>query len=68
MAAIGRVKEIKNWEAWALQRDYWIDHLDVFIQQRFGVRLKDTQQVIAREIGRCDEIKVVESRGYGKTW
>ena len=32
------------------------------------VRLKDTQQVIARASSEATDIKVVENRGYGKTW
>lgn len=32
------------------------------------VKLKDTQQVIARAASEATDIKVVENRGYGKTW
>ena len=42
--------------------------MDVFIQQYFGVKLKDTQQVIARAVGLASNSRIVKSRGYGKTW
>lgn len=40
----------------------------MFIQQYFGVKLKDTQQVVARAVGLASNSRVVKSRGYGKTW
>lgn len=42
--------------------------MDVFIEQYFGVKLKDTQRVVARSFGNCQNLKLVQSRGYGKTW
>lgn len=33
-----------------------------------GVKLKDTQKVVARQFGNCSNVKVVKSRGYGKSW
>lgn len=32
------------------------------------MKLKDTQKVVARQFGNCSNLKVVKSRGYGKTW
>lgn len=42
--------------------------MDVFIEQYFGAKLKDTQRVVARSFGNCQNLKLVQSRGYGKTW
>ena len=40
----------------------------MFIQQYFKIKLKDTQQLVARQFGNADTLMVVKSRGYGKTW
>ena len=40
----------------------------MFIQQYFKIKLKDTQQIVARQFGNADTLMVVKSRGYGKTW
>ena len=63
-----QVREIKNTELWAKQIWYWRTHLDVFIEEQFGVKLKDVQKVEARMFGNCDTIYFVQSRGFGKTW
>lgn len=59
---------IQNVAGLVYQVYYWRDHLDVFIDEYFKVHLKDTQQVLARAVGRDDVLNVVQSRGYGKTW
>ena len=46
----------------------WRERLDVFIQEYFKVKLKDTQQAVARAIGQSEVSELVKSRGYGKTW
>lgn len=51
--ANGVLREIRNEDTWAKQILFWRDHLDIFIEEYFGVRLKDTQKVIARQFGRC---------------
>lgn len=53
---------------WAQQIYFWRTHLDVFIEEYFHIRLKDTQRVVARQFGNADTLMVVKSRGYGKTW
>jgi len=40
----------------------------VFIEEYFGVQLKDVQKVVARSFGNCNNLYVVKSRGFGKTW
>lgn len=62
------IKELKHEDLWAEQIIYWRTHLDVFVEEYFKVILKDTQKVIVRMIGNCEDIRVVSSRGYGKTW
>ena len=68
MARLDQIKEIKDFKTWWIQILFWRTHLDVFIQQYFGVKLKDTQQVIARAVGLASNSRIVKSRGYGKTW
>lgn len=63
-----QIQDIKNTEAWARQILYWRTHLDVFIEEYFGVKLKDVQKVEARMFGNCDTLYLVQSRGFGKTW
>lgn len=48
------IREIRATALWAKQILYWRTHLDVFIETYFGVRLKDTQKVVARQFGNCD--------------
>ena len=62
------IRELRNTALWAKQIIYWRSHLDVFIESYFGIRLKDTQKVIARQFGNCSTLMLVKSRGYGKTW
>lgn len=46
-----------------------ISYLDIFIEDAFPpIKLTRDQHVIARMIGRGDDIKIVENRGAGKTW
>lgn len=47
---------------------FWQTHLDIFIRDVLKVKLKDTQMVIARACGNGSNIKIVKSRGYGKSW
>lgn len=49
-----QLRDIRNEKLWARQIHYWRTHLDVFIQQYFGIRLKDTQRVVARQFGNCE--------------
>lgn len=51
MAAIK--EPIKNEVLWAKQVLYWRTHLDCFIVEYLGVKLKDTQRVVARAFGNC---------------
>lgn len=52
-----------------IQKDYFIQHLDVFIEYAFPeIHLSRDQKVIARAFGRAHNIKVVMNRGGGKTW
>lgn len=48
------IREIRATALWAKQILFWRAHLDVFIETYFGVRLKDTQKVVARQFGNCD--------------
>jgi hypothetical protein len=52
MAAVAR-DMIRNEELWAEQILYWRTHLDSFIVDYLGVKLKDTQRVVARAFGNC---------------
>ena len=65
---ITQIRDIRNVKLWARQIQFWRTHLDVFIETYFGIKLKDTQQIVARQFGRADTLMVVKSRGYGKTW
>lgn len=48
---------------------FYRDHLDIFIEDAFPpIRLTRDQHIIARAFGRGDDIKIVQSRGSGKTW
>lgn len=40
----------------------------MFIEDYFGIKLKDVQKVQARAFGNCDDLVFVQSRGFGKTW
>lgn len=59
---------IEDWDLMAQQVKYYMDHLDVFIEDQFApIKLTKTQRIIARMFGRGFDIKTVCSRGYGKT-
>lgn len=62
------IRELKNWKGWWVWLQYMRSHLDVFLEECMGVKLKDTQKVEARMIGNGTDVKVVSSRGYGKSW
>lgn len=47
---------------------FYRDHLDIFIEDYYGVKLKDQQKVIARAVGRNSRVSIANSRGAGKTW
>lgn len=48
---------------------FWKDHLDIAIEDLFPpIRLTQHQHCIARAFGRSSDIKIVQSRGSGKTW
>lgn len=63
-----QITELKNTDGWVKQILYWRTHLDVFIEEYFKIKLKDTQKVMARAFGNCEDLQYVQSRGYGKTW
>lgn len=48
---------------------FWRDHLDIAIEDMFPpITLTRDQHVIARAFGKGDDMKIVQSRGSGKTW
>lgn len=55
-------------DLWGDQISFYRDHLDIFIEEYYDVRLKDKQKILARSIGRFSRITVADSRGAGKTW
>lgn len=60
---------IENWALMERQVQFYRDHLDIFIEEQFQpIKLTPTQRVIARQFGRCYDMKAVCSRGYGKTF
>lgn len=63
-----QIKEIRNVALWTEQIHYWRTHLDAFIVDYLGIALKDTQRIVARQFGNSQQLMVVKSRGYGKTW
>ncbi len=67
--AIAKPGVITNWDAMEEQVIFYRTHLDIFIEDAFPpLHLTPEQHVIARMIGNCDDIKIVQSRGAGKTW
>lgn len=67
--AAARPGMITNLDLAEEQVIFYRDHLDIFIEDAFSpIRLTRDQHVIAREFGRGDDIKIVQSRGSGKTW
>ena len=63
-----QIREFKNYELWWKYILFWRSHLDIFLMQVMKVNLKDTQQIIARACGNATNIKITQSRGYGKSW
>ena len=68
MAKSEYITEIKDVQTWWTQILFWRSHLDIFLERVLKVKLKDTQKVIARACGNATNIKLVKSRGYGKSW
>ena len=69
MAGVIRPGIVTNFDAAEEQIIFWRDHLDIAIEDMFPpIKLTRDQHVIARAASRGDEIKIVESRGSGKTW
>lgn len=60
--------EIKNAGEWEKQIQFYRTHLDVFIEEVFGVKLFDFQKVIARAISKTNNSVIIECRSLGKTW
>ena len=66
---IARPGVITNFKAAEEQIIFYRDHLDIAIEDLFApIRLTRDQHVIARAFGRGDDMKIVQSRGSGKTW
>ena len=66
---IARAGVVTNLEAMEQQILFWRDHLDIAIEEIFKpIKLTRDQHVIARAFGRCSDVKIVQSRGSGKTW
>ena len=65
---LSQIRSIEHEDLWAQQILFWRSHLDIFIEDYFGVKLKDVQKIHARQFGNCDSLTAVESRGFGKTW
>lgn len=60
---------INDWALMERQVQFYRDHLDIFIEEQFApIKLTPSQRVIARQFGRCSDMKAVCSRGYGKTY
>lgn len=68
MAKVDYINEIKDVKTWWTQILFWRSHLDIFLEKVMGVKLKDTQKVIARACSNGTKIDLVKSRGYGKSW
>lgn len=66
---IARPGVITNLDLAEEQIIFYRDHLDIAIEDILApIRLTRDQHVIARAFGRGDDMKVVQSRGSGKTW
>lgn len=60
---------VNDWKLMERQVLFYRDHLDIYIEEQFApIKLTPTQRVIARQFGRCSDVKAVCSRGYGKTF
>lgn len=67
--AIARPGVITNMDLAEEQVIFYRTHLDVFIEDAFyPVKQTRDQHVIARAFGNGDDVKIVQSRGSGKTW
>ena len=66
---IARPGIVTNFDLAEEQIIFYRDHLDIAIEDLLSpIRLTRDQHVIARAFGRGDDMKVVQSRGSGKTW
>lgn len=66
---IAQAGVVTDYKAAEKQILFWRDHLDVAIEEMFApIHLTRDQHVIARALGRCSDVKIVQSRGSGKTW
>ena len=66
---IARPGVITNFDLAEEQIIFYRDHLDIAIEDLFPpIRLTRDQHVIARAFGHGDDMKIVQSRGSGKTW
>ena len=66
---IARAGIVTNFDLAEEQIIFYRDHLDIAIEDILPpIRLTRDQHVIARAFGRGDDMKVVQSRGSGKTW
>jgi hypothetical protein len=66
---IARPGIVTNFDLAEEQIIFYRDHLDIAIEDLLPpIRLTRDQHVIARAFGRGDDMKVVQSRGSGKTW
>ncbi len=66
---IARPGVVTNMDLAEEQIIFYRDHLDIAIEDLFPpIRLTRDQHVIARAFGRGDDMKIVQSRGSGKTW
>ena len=68
MAKVDQIREFKDIKTWWIQILFWRTHLDIFLERVMKVKLKDTQAVIARACGNGTNVKLVKSRGQGKSW
>lgn len=60
---------ITDWDMMERQVQFYRDHLDIFIEEQFApIKLTKRQHVIARAFSKSDDMKVVCSRGFGKTF
>lgn len=60
---------IEDWDMMERQVQFYRDHLDIFIEEQFApIKLTKRQHVIARAFSSGDDMKVVCSRGFGKTF
>ena len=50
------------------QMAFYRRHLDIFIEDYYGIKLYDPQKIVIRAIGNCTDISAAKSRGFGKTW